>query len=70
MIVTDLKIERRQTKARRPRHVRGFLARWLAQLEVGFISRGVSGMVGGLQRSTPCRLTRRSVAHRNNGHHF
>jgi|GEM_PF-6402320 hypothetical protein len=36
----------RETRARRPRHVRGFLASWLAQLDVGFISRVGSGVVG------------------------
>jgi len=46
----------RGTHARRPRHVRGFLASWLAQLDGGFISRAASGVVGVLMRSLPCRF--------------
>jgi hypothetical protein len=42
------------TRARRPRHVCDFLRSWLAQLDVDFISRVGSGVVGVLRRSASC----------------
>ena len=41
---------RRITRARRPRHVRGFLASSLGTVERVFISRVSSGVVGVLRR--------------------
>ena len=43
-------LERHQTRARRQRHVRRFWREWLVQLEVVFISRVASGVVGVLWR--------------------